>query len=320
MANNDVLTEDEMGALRDSVASNPVSSEDNSEDLGPRRFDFAKREQGLLAQLPGLELINERQVTNLSDGLQKGFRIPIDIELSESRILKHDEFLKSVPINACINLSRLTPLSGLSLVVVPADLLSLLVDSYFGGSLKESYAETAERNLTNSEFSINRRINEKFNESIAVGWEEVLPLSPEIVGCETNPELLPARSLDELVVLFNFDVRLANHAMAIQWLFPYAALESVRKLLVGSVPASKNAAVDADWEPVLRQELMNIDAEMTAVLTHLNLTLGEILELTPGSILHFGMPEKVALYMGDSIIAEAEYGASNGKKAVKLIS
>lgn len=304
----------------DSASGSAASSGEDLDDQSPRRFDFARREQGLLAQLPGLELINERQVTHLSQALQAAFRIPFDIEISETRILKHDEFLKSVPINACINLSRLTPLSGLSLVLVPADLLSLLVDSYFGGALKQSYEETSERNLTASEMSINQRISEKFHESISVAWEDVLPLRPEIEGCETNPELLPNCSGEELAVLFNFDIELADHSTKIQWLFPYAALESVRKLLAGSLPASKNTTVDTDWEPILRQELMNIDAELTAVLTCLKLPLGQILELTPGSVIPLRMPEKVTLYMEDAVIAEAEYGASNGKKALKLIS
>jgi flagellar motor switch protein FliM len=320
MANNDVLTEDEMGALMDSVSSDATDSGDVVDERGHQRFDFKRREQGLLAQVPALEMINERHVTSLSQALQDEFRLVFGIEVSETRILKQDEFLKSMPVNACINMSKLKPWRGLSLVVIPADLLSLLIDSYFGGALKPSYSETVERRLTASELSINRRINETFHHCIAEAWRNVLPLSPEIVGCETNPELLPVGMGDELAVLFNFDVAVAEHKMSIQWLFPYADLESVRKLLARSVPASSKAAVDADWEPLLRQELLQIDAELTAVLATLELPLGKILELAPGSVIPMRMPDRVGIYLECTRVAEAEYGSSKGKKAVKLIS
>jgi flagellar motor switch protein FliM len=319
MANNDVLTEDEKGALMDSVANDSSNCADVA-DQDYQRFDFSRREQGLLDQLPGLELVNERHVTSLERSLHEAFRIPFEIDISATRIIKYDEFIKSVPINACINLLKLKPLSGLSLVVVPVDILSLLIDSYFGGALRESYAETTERSLTASEFSVNTRICDRFQRAIATAWHEVLELTPEHSGCETNPELLPARPGDELVVIFTFSVSVAQHQLAMQWLLPYGALESVRKHLSSVTPAVKGAAVDADWEVLLRTELLSLETELTAVLSRVELPLGKILALKPGSVIPLRMPDIVSMYIDDALIAHAEYGAASGKKAIKLVS
>lgn len=320
MANKDVLTEEELGALMDTVSSD--SADEQNDDGEYQRYDFLRRQKSLLTEIPVLKMINDKQVLELNQGFHSEFNLSADISITESRILKLDEFMKLLPLNAGINLFRLSPLNGTSALVIPGSLMSLLVDVNFGGKLKESYEESEERVLTSSERRSNERILSRFFSSIVDGWSDVLVLEPQSQGFETNPEFAYIGVPDSLGVLVTFQFDIGEQQFPVYWLLPYAALESVRQRLISAeaLAAPEAEGQTVDWGARIGQELLTVDTELQAKMTTFELPLGEVIKLGEGSIVPITMPSKVVLCIEDLPMVEAQYGASNGKKSVKIMS
>lgn len=318
MSTEEVLSESELDALMDSVSSGDLDIEEDASGKSCETFDFSTREQVLLAQMPALVTINEKHSLVFTQAVRELFRVPVEVVVGEVQLTKMDEAIAQIPEPSGINVLKIAPLIGVSLAVLPGELLSYFVDGYFGGSPGDSSDNQSTRiNLTPTERRINDVLLEKFLATLVSSWSDKIPLSAEAVSFETKPEFLQVGSPGELALRFPFVIQVGDWRSAIDWLVPYTAFEALRPKL-GSPAARSTAQSGNNWEEFFRRELLSINLEVRGVFTTRSVSIAEVLSLKRGSIVPLKMPSEVSVWSEGQLISNGEHGALNGNKSIKI--
>jgi flagellar motor switch protein FliM len=319
MTSKDVLSEGELDALMDSVSEGDISLEDTGTGSSCRTFDFSTREQALLAQMPALKNINEKHALALALGIQKQYKIHSQVGLDEVRLVKLDQALNSIKGPSGINLIKVAPLNGVSFVVLPGKLLSFFVDNFFGGALGGSHEESARKSLTPTERRINDVLTEGFMLTLKEAWSEKVTLNPELSSFETNSDFLQAGSPDDQALLFSFSVKVGEWQSAIDWIVPYAAMEPLRKKLGISGTDLQPPQTSSHWEAHFRRGLAQVELEVSGVFAPSQVSISEVLNFKPGSIVPLKMPTQVTVFIEGQPFSSGEHGVLNGNKSIKIM-
>jgi len=317
MAAKDVLSEGELDALMDSVSDTEVPLDTAAKGSDCLPFDFSTREQTLLAQMPALKTIIEKQSLALLEHVHAYFKMAIEIEATETRLIKLDEAIGNIESRAGINLVNVAPLNGITFLVLPGELLSFFVDQYFGGSVLKTESKSARTELTPTEIRINDVISEMFLLAMAEAWKEKIVLTPKRDSRETNTDFLRANSPDELAMFFSFVIKLDDWQSSIDWIVPYAALEPLRSEL-GSLSTGLNVQASTNWEQCFRRELLSVDLEVSGLFASRSVSIGDVLKLQVGSIVPLKTPTDVIVCIEGQPFSSGEHGTLNRNKSIKI--
>jgi flagellar motor switch protein FliM len=114
-------------------------------------------------------------------------------------------------------------------------------------------------------------------------------------------------------------VEFAARSGAMNWLFPESLLVPVREALSGDnngPPARKQEA----GGPSLGAALREAQLDTRAVLAEAQISLRELVQLSPGDIIPIEAPQQVTLLAGDVPLYQGRFGVSQGRNALKIIS
>jgi flagellar motor switch protein FliM len=212
---------------------------------------------------------------------------------------------------------RLKPLNGFAYVSVEPQLLLTLLDGFFGGSgranadTQAAVAPAAQRFLA--------LMLRNFAPDITAAWTPVTPLELELVKQETNPQLVQFGGPMESVIACKFTVEFAARSGSMNWLLPESLLVPVREALSGEssgVPTRKQEP----WGPALSAALREAQLDTRAVLAEAQISLRELVQLSPGDIIPIEAPQQVTLLAGDVPLYQGRFGVSQGRNALKILN
>ena len=318
MSSEDVLSEGELDALMESVASTPDVPDETGNQPHCKPFDFSTREQTLLAQMPALKNLNEKHCLALAQGISQLYKIAAQVEVEKIQPVKVDDAIAGIRLPSGINLLEIAPLNGISFLVLPGELLSFIVDQFFGGGGNGANSSASRTHLTPTEKRINDVLTEKFLLTLQEAWKEKLALTPQLAAFETNPEFLQAGSPSEFALLFPFTVTVGDWQSSIAWIVPYAALEPFRAKLGNPAAELRPPQGNTDWAAHFRRELQFVDLEISGRFISRPVSIAEVLKLGPGSIVPLRTPTEVTVYIGNQAFSTGEHGALNGNKSIKI--
>jgi flagellar motor switch protein FliM len=319
MSSKDVLSENELDALMDSVSSGDVDFADEAAGQNCQPFDFSTREQVFLAQMRGLETLNEKHSLALTQAVRDLFKVPVEIKVGDIELVRMEEAINRIPEPSGINVLKIAPLGGVSMVVYPGELLSVFVDRYFGGAADDSSVKKASRiNLTPTERRINDLLLEKFQSTLVTAWHDKIALSTEKLSFESRPDFLQGGAPSEMALRFPFVTKIGDWQSAIDWIVPYASFEPLKPKL-GSPPLTATAKPGNNWEAYFRGELLSIELEVHGVFTTRKVSIAEVLSLKKGSIVPLKMPSEVSVWIEGQMISTGEHGSLNGNKSIKIM-
>ena len=114
MANNDLLSQDEIDALLSGVDSGDVvtEGEDSLAADGTRSYDFASQDRIVRGRMPTLEMINERFARNLRVQLFNMLRRSPVISVEGVQMVKFGEYVHSLLMPSNLNVIKIKPLRG----------------------------------------------------------------------------------------------------------------------------------------------------------------------------------------------------------------
>lgn len=314
MSNKEVLSEDELDALMDSVSNGDVPLESGGDDC--QHFDFTSRTQMLLVQMPALRTIADKQALELLQVLEDQFRIPLRVTASDTALMPMGEALVSIANPSAITLITQQNMGHHSVLAIAGDLLSFFLDHYFGGGSNSTQTATGAA-LTPTERRINNMLVEHFLTTQTIAWAEHTTMKGEIITTDTNPDFLATGSPDQMVIAFNYDIGLGEWQSSITWLVPYAALEPIRSRLSNAILKEGEGFVQ-NWEQHLRSEMANICLNVNGILATADISISRIMGLKPGDVLPLQMGETATLCAEDTPFAIGEHGTLNGSKSIKI--
>ena len=315
---DDLLSQDEIDALLHGVDGGDVETESDI-PLDPseaRGYDFASQDRIVRGRLPTLEMINERFARYFRTSMFNMLRRSADISVSGVQMLKFSEFVHSLFVPTSLNMIRVAPLRGKSLVVIDPKLVFSVVDNFFGGSGR-FHTKIEGREFTPTELRVVQMLLEIAFKDMKLAWQPVLDVNFEYLGSEVNPQFANIVSPSEVVVVTTFNVDLEAGGGDFYICLPYSMLEPIRELLDAGVQSDRGEK-DERWELAMREEILGASVEISSTLAEVNLTLGELADLQVGDIIPIELGEELEVCAEGLPVFHGTLGVHNKNFAIKV--
>jgi len=150
-------------------------------------------------------------------------------------------------------------------------------------------------------------------------WADKLPLHPAEIAVDSYPDRLASRPAADLALRISFDVSVEDWSAPLQLILPFASLEPYKERFRPPRRRVEDDAHASEWEAHLRRELLNVPVEISGVLATQEISLKRLLQLRAGSVLELQKPGRVAVCAGGEPVGMGDYGAYQGKKAIKVL-
>lgn len=280
-----------------------------------RPYDFAVQRINR-TQLPLLEVINKTFADRAGASLSQLLGRDASMHFESLESVKSIDLQASLPVPATLAVVRLKPLPGFAYVSVEPALLLTLLDGFFGGTGRANadpqaaIAPAAQRFLALMLRSVAA--------DLASAWQPVSPLELELVKQETNPRLVQLGGQLDSVVVAKFSVEFAARSGRFDWLFPDELLNPIREALTGEVGNAPSAKQEP-WAPTLTSALAEAQMDTRAVLAQAQISLRQLVSLSPGDIIPIEAPQQVTLFAGDVPLYRGRFGISQGRNALKIL-
>jgi len=302
---------------RAAISDEEVSAllEKNSADA-VRPYDFTAQRINRM-QLPLLEVVCKSFAERAGASLSTLLGRDAAMQFTSLESAKSADLQAALPVPASLAVVRLKPLPGLAFVSVEPALLLTLLDGFFGGSGRAitdpqaAIAPAAQRFLA--------LMLRSFAADMTAAWAPVTPLELEFVKQETNPRLVQLGAPLEALLVVKFTVEFGARSGRIDWLLPEVLLAPVREALAadgGQTTLRKQEA----WAPALTAALQDAEVDTRAILAQAQISLRELVRLSPGDIIPIEPPQQVTLFAGDVPLYRGRFGVSQGRNALKILS
>ena len=304
-------------APRSAISEEEVSAllEKDAAD-GVRPYDFTAQRINRM-QLPLLEVVSKSFADRAGASLSAMLGRDAGMQFTALESAKSADLQAALPVPASLAVVRLKPLPGFAYVSVEPSLLLTLLDGFFGGSGRAAVdgqaaiAPAAQRFLA--------LMLRGFAADLTAAWAPVTPVELELVKQETNPRLVQLGAPQESLLVLKFTVEFAARSGRIDWLLPETLLAPVREALAADGGQTVLRKQDA-WAQVLTQALQDAEVDTRAILAQAQVSLRELVRLSPGDIIPIEPPQQVTLFAGDVPLYRGRFGVSQGRNALKILS
>ena len=289
--------------------------EKNAAD-GVRPYDFTTQRINRM-QLPLLEVVCKSFAERAGVALSTMLGRDASMQFTSLESAKSADLQAALPVPASLAVVRLKPLPGFAFVSVEPSLLLTLLDGFFGGSGRAitdpaaAIAPAAQRFLA--------LMLRSFAPAVTAAWAPVTPVELELVKQETNPRLVQMGAPLESLLVAKFTVEFGARSGHIDWLLPEALLAPVRETLAADGVQTTLRKQDP-WAPVLSNALQDAEVDTHAILAQAQISLRELVRLSPGDIIPIEAPQQVTLFAGDVPVYRGRFGISQGRNALKILS
>ncbi|WP_018693099.1 flagellar motor switch protein FliM [Algicola sagamiensis] len=320
MAVSDLLSQDEIDALLHGV-DDVEEEEGGGPDGEPGRpasdYDFSSQDRIVRGRMPTLEIVNERFARHMRISLFNMMRRTAEVSINGVQMIKFGEYVHTLFVPTSLNMVRFRPLKGTGLITMEARLVFILVDNFFGGDGRY-HAKIEGREFTPTERRIIQMLLKLIFEDYKEAWAPVMDVSFEYLDSEVNPAMANIVSPTEVVVISSFHIELDGGGGDFHVSLPYSMLEPIRELLDAGVQSDKQDT-DLRWSKALRDEIMDVDVEITTKLLDFELSLQQIMDLKEGDVIPVDMPEHLTLFVEELPTYRAILGRSRDSLAAKVI-
>jgi len=318
MANQDILSQEEIDALLHGVDDSQPGPADDAPPGLARSFDFQSQERIVRGRMPTLEMINERFARLFRIGLFNMLRRTPEVSVHGVEMLKFGEYVHTLFVPTSLNIVRIHPMRGSSLCIIDPKLVFVLVDNFFGGDGRY-YAKVEGREFTQTELRVMRMVLDQAFADLTEAWAPVMPVQFEFMNAEVNPQFANIVSPSEVVVVSRFQVELDGGGGEFHVTIPYTNIEPIREQLSTGVQSDRNE-VDERWTISLREEMKAAQVELSSQLTEVQITLRDLQKLRAGDIIPCELPQHVTVKAEGVPVFRARYGQSDGQAALKIMS
>ena len=316
-----LLTPDELSSLAEGVkdGSIPVDTGFNTK-ARIKKYDLASEDSSLGVNVSSLDMINERFIRVFRLGLLEMLRTSPKVNGTQVQIVRFGDYLKGLKAPMSVNMIRMNPLRGYSIVVIDPTVVFSSLDTFFGGFGRGVGELPPSRMFTPTESRIINMILEVFFKSLKEAWSPILPLEFELVSSEINPQFAQIADENDLVILTRFEAEGNIDAQGfIDLVYPYSSLKPIRELLRSRVQSGDgNEESDKQWRDELEDAVESASLEARILLGHIESSYGEIEAMREGDVLFFKKPELARMMVNGLPAFDVQVGALGAQVAVQV--
>jgi len=316
-----LLTPDELSSLPEGVkdGSIPVDTGFNTK-ARIKKYDLASEDSSLGVNVSSLDMINERFIRVFRLGLLEMLRTSPKVNGTQVQIVRFGDYLKGLKAPMSVNMIRMNPLRGYSIVVIDPTVVFSSLDTFFGGFGRGVGELPPSRMFTPTESRIINMILEVFFKSLKEAWSPILPLEFELVSSEINPQFAQIADENDLVILTRFEAEgQLNSQGFIDLVYPYSSLKPIRELLRSRVQSGDgNEESDKQWHDELEEAVESTSLETRILLGHIETSYGEIEAMREGDVLFFKKPDLARMLVNGLPAFDVQVGVLGAQVAVQI--
>ncbi|KAI3350312.1 flagellar motor switch protein FliM [Clostridium botulinum] len=318
----DVLSQSEIDALLSALSTGELEPETVPKDDEKHKiklYDFKSPQKFSKDHIRTLELIHDNFARITSNYLTGQIRKNVKVKIETVEQITYEEFIHSVQNPTIITIFKMPPLTGSIIFETNPQLSFQIIDILLGGS--------GDRKIGNKEFSdidknIIRQITTGMISNLKLAWEDILNVSPEVEGIETNPAINQTLAPNEPVALITFSVEFGEHSTFMNMCIPYLSIEKVLdKLVVQYWFQNDDEALIAESRVKMEEGIQKVDIEVFAELGNTNIIVDDFLKLTKGDIIKLDNKSSspIKVYVGDEKCYYAKPGVTGKNMGVAIL-
>ena len=317
MASPPKLSNEEVSALIEGLNTGEIGGGSASiPEVDFKPYQLGQEDASLLGDLHTLRLINERFGRQVRNVLLPMLRFMPRIVTLPPESVRFDEHMRTIDAFTSQSIARADSLKGLILVRVPPRLISILVNTFFGG--KGDIGTTHQTEFTPTEERILQIVVEGALRTLEDCWREVYPVNFEFMGMETNPSFTAFVEGPEMVVVNSFVVQLPFAKPAtIDVVYPRQSLKTIATIMRSKIQHTSDGR-DLIWAQRFYDALMEVPLNFIPRIAEPNIKLGELVNIHEGMVVEIPAFEKVDVFVEGEPMFEATIGERDGKIAVRI--
>ena len=319
---SNLLSDEELAALSEGVRDGSIETDTGfNTKVRVRKHDLASEDSSLGVNVSSIDMINERFIRMFRMGLLEVLRTSPRVNPTRVRIMKYSEYLQDLKPPLAVNMIRMGPLRGNSVIIIDPNVVFSSLDSFFGGFGKGVADLPPGRLFTPTESRIIKIILEVFFRSLTDAWAPLMPIECEHISSEINPHFAQIADENDLVVLSRFeaDATASGGRGFIDLVYPYATLKPVRELLSSRVSSGEgNEESDRKWRSDLAAAVGDAKLELQVTMGEVKTTLHHLNNLQEGDLLFF-KKDDTALMTANGVPAfHVNVGTRGSQVAVQI--
>lgn len=324
----DLLTQDEVNALLETVASSADTAETSSDEFEPSaykkrdpQYDFKRPNRLSKDLLQSLHFLHDRYARNFSLTLSAYLREMAEVNLISIDQLPYSDFLMSLPDTTSINVIELEISGGKMILEVNLSLVFPIIEKLLGGA---GVAMDKIREITEIEQKLIEEFIDLAITDLQEAWLTVIPNTAfKIESRETSPRLVQIVAPNEIVAALVFEIRMGSVSGMMNFCIPAHLLEPLRHQF--EVEKSSYSRDEEKSDEMMRRivnVIMRTETKIEAFLGKVKVQIRDVLQLKEGDIipLDVKVDDPVSITVGGKEKFKGLYGMMEGKKSVRIES
>ena len=313
-----LLSKDELAALTAKIEIGSVEVDTGyNTDVRARKHDLTNEDSSLGVNVSALDMINERFIRQFRLSLLEVLRTSPRITPNRAQLKKFGDYMKDLHPPLSVNVIRINPLRGSSMVLIDPNIVLSSLDNFFGGVGRGVAQLPPGRLFTQTETRIINIILEVLFRSLKEAWAPLVAVDFEQVSSEINPHFAQIADENDLVIVNRFDAECGDTKGFLDIVYPYSSVKPLRELLRSRVQeVDANDESDKQWKHDLGAALGDSRVEMQAVLGEIHTTIARFQTLAAGDLLYFKKPEFARIVINEVPAFEAQVGVSGSEMAI----
>lgn len=319
MASSKKLTSDEVNALIDGLGDDESTTSLNTGggQVDVKPFTFGSDDLSLLGDYYALRMINERFCRFARSVFLPMLRVQPRISSFPPEVKTFDEYTADAENFMSLTTSRMEELRGSSLLVVAPAFISLLTNSYYGGTAVRSLRRPTGE-FTATEQRVIEIVTQGLMDSMQMAWRDLTPVTFNVQSHEENMQFASFVDNSETIIVCTFLVQLpGNEPATFDIIYPLQTLKPIASLLRSRVQ-SEFVDDDMSWRQKLEHAILTIPLTITAELAKPKVSMKNLLNLQSGDTFPIQLADGVKVLVEGKDIFNAELGQVGPAAALHL--
>lgn len=292
---------------------------DDGSDVEVRAYKFGENDLSILGDYYALRMINERFCRIARSVFLPMLRIQPRISAFPPEMKTFDDYSDELENFVSLTISRIEELRGQQMIVMPPSFVSILTDSYYGGSIHSKPTSAKRNEFTSTELRVIEIVTEGLNRALEMAWKDLTSVSFTPQSHDENLQFATFVDADDMVVNCSFMVQLPNSDHAnFDILYPLQTL----KPLAGQLRSRMQSDLvddDMTWRDRLERAVMEVPLEVTARLATPEVALGDLMAAKSGQTMPVKLRPTPSMLVDGQKLFDVDFGTVGGKTAMKLI-
>ncbi|WP_459987510.1 flagellar motor switch protein FliM [Komagataeibacter kakiaceti] len=272
-------------------------------------------------RLPMLEIVFDRLVRIMSSTLRSFTNDNVEITMESIQSMRFGDYMNAVPSSSMFAVFKAVQWENYGLIVVDSSLSYSIIDILMGGPRGTGHAGVEARPHTAIERALIEKLITLALNDLSTAFSPVCAITLTFERLEISARFAAIARASNAVVMTRLHIDMEDRSGNMDLIIPYATLEPVRDQLSQQFMGERFGR-DSIWEDHLISEILETDAQVSAVFEEKVIPLSEVLSLHPGKQITFphrsGTPIHVRLQCGQTSLFEGRLGKLHGKAAVKI--